>query len=150
MVASSRLERRRRSHLTPASRFVAEFIGSSNPMLGGLTAFTDGVAALVTANGLRLNVRCERSPSGATVTALIRPERVQILTAQHQRNDGLVAEIRSLIYLGEDVQFQVLVDGRETMLIYEGAECGHSAGGGRTADDSDRCRRCLRHSALTQ
>jgi putative spermidine/putrescine transport system ATP-binding protein len=104
-------------YLTPASRFVAEFIGSSNLMLGEVTAFADGVAAVVTANGLRLNVRCERPPAGATVTALIRPERVQILTAEHQRDDALVAEIRSLVYLGEDVQFQVLVDGRETMLI---------------------------------
>ena len=44
-------------------------------------------------------------------------DQVDQLTAQHQRKDGLVAEIRSLVYLGEDVQFQVLVDGRETMLV---------------------------------
>jgi spermidine/putrescine ABC transporter ATP-binding subunit len=104
-------------YLTPASRFVAEFIGSSNLMLGEVTEFADGVAAVVSANGLRLRMRCQTPPSGTTATVLVRPERIQILPTNHQRNDAFVAEIRSLVYLGEDVQFQVLVDGREAMLI---------------------------------
>jgi spermidine/putrescine ABC transporter ATP-binding subunit len=104
-------------YLTPASRFVAEFIGSSNLMLGDVTAFADGMAEVVTANGLRLRVRCDTPPPGTTITTLVRPERVQMAPADQQRSRGFVAEIRSLVYLGEDVQFQMLVDGREMMLV---------------------------------
>ena len=104
-------------YLTPASRFVAEFIGSSNLMLGDVTGFADGMAEVVTESGLRLRVRCDTPPAVTTITTLVRPERVQMVPTDPQRSDGFVAEIRSLVYLGEDVQFQVLVDGRETMWV---------------------------------
>jgi ABC-type Fe3+/spermidine/putrescine transport system ATPase subunit len=104
-------------YLTPTSRFVAEFIGSANLMTGDVTAFAEGMAEMVTANGLRLRVRCDTPPASTIITALVRPERIQMAPHDSQRSRSFVAEIRSLVYLGEDVQFQVLVDGRETVLV---------------------------------
>jgi ABC-type Fe3+/spermidine/putrescine transport system ATPase subunit len=99
----------------PASRFVAEFIGSSN-LLDAKTSSSAGSGTLLTtASGLRLVTAAAPRPA-ASVTALVRPERVHILQTGGSSANLFPAEVRSRTYLGDEAQFQVLVDGKETML----------------------------------
>ncbi len=103
----------------PASRFVAQFIGSSNLVDGALTRGQDGRTVLRMASGLCLAAEggAAGRESGAA-TALVRPERIRLLpeTGQPPRSpNGFAAEIRARTYLGDDCLFQLLVDGREMM-----------------------------------
>ena len=99
----------------PASRFVAEFIGSSN-LLDAKTSSSAGSGTLLTtASGLRLVTAAAPRPA-ASVTVLVRPERVRILQTGGSSANLFPAEVRSRTYLGDEAQFQVLVDGKETML----------------------------------
>ena len=104
-------------YLRPASRFVAEFIGSSNLLPGQLVGRTEGHVEVVTPAGLRLRVRCDTPPAGSNPTILIRPERIRVIANGDVVQDSFTAEIIALTYLGDDLQLQALIDGRETMLI---------------------------------
>ena len=104
-------------YLRPASRFVAEFIGSSNLLPGQLVGRTEGHVEVVTPAGLRLRVRCDTPPAASNPTILIRPERIRVIANGDVVQDSFTAEIIALTYLGDDLQLQALIDGRETMLI---------------------------------
>jgi spermidine/putrescine ABC transporter ATP-binding subunit len=99
----------------PASRFVAEFIGSSNLLDAKTSSAAGSGTLLTTASGLRLVTAATTRPA-ASVTALVRPERVRILQTGGSSANLFPAEVRSRTYLGDEAQFQVLVDGKETML----------------------------------
>ncbi len=80
-------------------------------------ASADGETELTTESGLRLRTRCAAPPASRTITVLVRPERVRIVADGGAGADGVLpAEIRSMVYLGDDAQFQLLVDGRQSML----------------------------------
>jgi spermidine/putrescine ABC transporter ATP-binding subunit len=101
----------------PASRFVAEFIGSSNLLDAKTSSSSTGSGTeLTTASGLRLMAAAATKPV-VRVTALVRPERVRILQTGGAGANLFPAEVRSRTYLGDEAQFQVLVDGKETMLV---------------------------------
>ncbi|MFI4998189.1 MAG: ABC transporter ATP-binding protein, partial [Hyphomicrobiales bacterium] len=84
----------------PASRFVAQFIGSSNLLDAKMSSSTAKGAELTTASGLRLVTAAAAKPA-ANVTALVRPERVRILQAGGACSGANLfpAEIRGRTYL---------------------------------------------------
>jgi spermidine/putrescine ABC transporter ATP-binding subunit len=100
----------------PASRFVAQFIGSSNLFEAKASSSNASGTELRTASGLRLVASAVAGPA-ASVTLLVRPERVRMLPAGGAGANLFPAEIRGRTYLGDEAQFDVLVDGKEIMLV---------------------------------
>ena len=100
----------------PASRFVAQFVGLSNLMDGDVRGRREG-SDFVTEAGLRL-VSATTVPPGAPVAALIRPERLLLGAsgAPPTAPNNFLAQVQQITYLGEDAQFRLLVEGRQTML----------------------------------
>jgi ABC-type Fe3+/spermidine/putrescine transport system ATPase subunit len=93
----------------PATRFVAEFIGSSNLLDGNVA--DDGAPTLITPDNLsfKLAATARRGPC----TALVRPECVQMMP-EGTIMDGpnlFAATVSNAVYLGEDAQFDLVVAG---------------------------------------
>ena len=106
-------------YLRPASRFVAEFIGASNLLEGRVTGYEDGRIEITTKTGLRLKAASAVAPTMDLVTMLIRPERIRLTPRnvdQPEADNLFVAEVRDMTYLGEDIQFRVLI-GNQPMLV---------------------------------
>jgi iron(III) transport system ATP-binding protein len=98
----------------PNSRFVADFIGTSNFIDGTVEAVDGGVYTVATADGM-LRVRSDaRYPVGAPVVVAARPEHVQLTAGANGAGpncwNGTVT-VRS--FLGESVDHVVDVGSRE-------------------------------------
>jgi spermidine/putrescine ABC transporter ATP-binding subunit len=105
---------------TPISRFVAEFIGSSNLLHVEVVGFSNGHLDLATAAGLRLKTRSPRMPIATKATALIRPERIRLVLgtgAAASPANTFAGEVRDMTYLGEDVHYRVLASQSEMFLV---------------------------------
>jgi spermidine/putrescine transport system ATP-binding protein len=105
---------------TPISRFVAEFIGSSNLLDVEVVGFSNGHLDLATAAGLRLKTRSPRMPIATKATALIRPERIRLVLgtgAAASPANTFAGEVRDMTYLGEDVHYRVLASQSEMFLV---------------------------------
>jgi len=96
----------------PATRFVAEFIGSSNLLPATIVERGEGVVIVTTDRGLRL--RCaidgEAAGTGVEVAVLIRPERVQIKAtglAGTPEENCFPARVVTVTYLGEDLRLDL-------------------------------------------
>jgi spermidine/putrescine transport system ATP-binding protein len=57
----------------PANRFVAAFIGISNLYAGSVATVENGIAQIVTGEGLAIRARCDLAP-GSAVDVVLRPE----------------------------------------------------------------------------
>jgi iron(III) transport system ATP-binding protein len=88
----------------PATRFVADFVGSANIVRGRVLpgARADGTAEVETACGM---LRCrlqDGARSGDTVEVLIRPESVALLTTAPQASENVwPAAVERILFLGE-------------------------------------------------
>lgn len=99
---------------SPQSRFVADFIGTSN-FFDGVIASTDDVLTEVlseTEKPFRFVCRHEDTfQINTTVTVVVRPERITISAAPDQNIPNcLRGEIQDESYLGTTVQYTVLTD----------------------------------------
>jgi spermidine/putrescine transport system ATP-binding protein len=98
----------------PANRFVADFIGSSN-FLDGKVAATDGDRRVTVTTDHGLSLRGEVTDPSATievgrsVTVVIRPERLELLTEASAADHGtsIAGRIRQGTYLGDHTEFRV-------------------------------------------
>jgi spermidine/putrescine transport system ATP-binding protein len=62
-------------YYSPATAFVAGFVGANNRMAGKVTSVDGAIAELVTSNGWSIRARCSRPlAAGAAVDAFVRPE----------------------------------------------------------------------------
>jgi spermidine/putrescine ABC transporter ATP-binding subunit len=101
---------------TPATRFVAGFIGDTNFFQGRVLSLMDGVCEIDTPAG---RVRATARPGvtvGAPATLAVRPERI---TMSPQAGEaGLRGHISDVIYLGNARKYVVrLSDGSECFLL---------------------------------
>ena len=113
---------------SPATPFVAEFIGTMNRLVSTVT--DDGYVEYA---GSRLRVdAAEGLPRGERVLVLVRPETVVLEAATDgpPANGGVVGEVVSHIFLGSVTQGQDRGSRRRAR-----AHGGHSAGPGRRAHD---------------
>ena len=107
---------------SPASCFVADFIGSSNLLQAEVVAETNGRLDLVTKGGLRLTAEAPERPRQRNVTALVRPERISLLTresaARLPASAGVFpARVLNVSYQGEDTHVRVAAGESESLLI---------------------------------
>lgn len=115
----------------PRSRFVADFIGTSN--------LFDGVAADggVEVTGLGLVAATEPGPSGRAATAVLRPEQVRVSEAGTGTWDGVVQDAA---FLGGRTTLAVRVPGRAAPVLatiagVTSVRRGDTVGLGWTVDD---------------
>ena len=94
---------------SPATRFVAEFIGSVNMFEGRVRGAADGEGVYIESAELGCTLRaerCTRTSAGATVWTAIRPERISI-GRQPPAQPGAPAEnavrgtVREIAYMGD-------------------------------------------------
>jgi iron(III) transport system ATP-binding protein len=100
----------------PGSRFVAEFIGSSNFLPGTVAATGAGQITVQTGPGPVLLRSALSIPVGGDVIVSIRPESVRLrpATAGEQARDGeWTGEVVSRAFLGDTVDHVVRVGGSE-------------------------------------
>jgi ABC-type Fe3+/spermidine/putrescine transport system ATPase subunit len=108
----------------PLTSFVADFIGSSNLLRGEARAADDGVGSIVVIHDLILR---SAEPPPATshdgkVIVLIRPERIHLgISNTAPAANGVIANrlrarVTDVVYLGDDVQLRLDVDGKAALM----------------------------------
>jgi ABC-type Fe3+/spermidine/putrescine transport system ATPase subunit len=113
---------------TPASRFVAEFIGLCNLLEATVRTVQGGEVVVETRGGLHLRVAGGPAAPGEQVAVVVRPEHVVPAPSPDAPNRRL-ARLRSSTYLGALSRHRVLVDGEELLMET------HAAGQVRPAAD---------------
>ena len=104
---------------TPRTRFVADFIGASNLLAGSVaSASSDGVVVQVDNLSLTSS-HCADVATGQAITVLIRPERVRLVSPVNDRSGSnlLAGRVVDVVYLGEDLQVSVEVEGRLALTV---------------------------------
>ena len=112
------LDTPRAIYFTPASEFVARFIGAAN-MLPGTTeaAVAAGTIGLVSlAGGVRIQAQfAAATPTGAAVQLAVRPESITLAAANTPAADAgnaIPAVLRSISFLGATVRCDVDAAGQ--------------------------------------
>jgi molybdate/tungstate transport system ATP-binding protein len=100
----------------PATEFVARFTGTENVFEASVARDGDGTRLRV--GGSTLGVRTDH-PAGSTVSACVRPSRVQIRPASERPSgsDALTGTIRRQLNEGDEYRVHVAVDGADLELI---------------------------------
>jgi len=101
----------------PASRFVADFIGNTNLLDAEVLRWREGIAEIVTESGLRLLARTAAAPAARRLTALVRPELIRIGTAAASVANAFTAEVREVVYLGDEAQYRLRLGERAELLL---------------------------------
>ena len=98
----------------PASRFVADFIGTTNLLTGAIESI-DGEAALVRLEGGdACRVVGHDLATGQTIELSIRPESIFMKPSNGASPDGVPpmrAQVEQVAYMGGTVQYQVRTHG---------------------------------------
>jgi spermidine/putrescine ABC transporter ATP-binding subunit len=101
---------------TPASYFVADFVGDSNFLAGTVTEAGADHAIVETAGKLRLPVRATAPVApGTRVRVSLRPEKIALEPGAHPR--GLPGTVDEAVYMGEVTRYAVRVADEETLLV---------------------------------
>lgn len=105
---------------TPATGFVASFIGRSNFLRGTVIRKDEEEAEVSTRKGLR--IRTYPSPelsTGQEVTLAIRPERIRLLETREARSlpNGCAGTIEFIAYLGASTQYQIISEQGEWLIV---------------------------------
>jgi spermidine/putrescine transport system ATP-binding protein len=126
----------------PRNRFVADFIGTSNFMIGTIASSDGGDLVTVTSErGLTLHGRVtDRSavPAvGDAVTVVIRPERIEVAPGDASAATGWTSvsgRIHQGTYLGDQTEYRVQTDQAGELIVRlqntMGASIGQSLGPG--------------------
>ncbi|MGI9306960.1 MAG: ABC transporter ATP-binding protein [Gammaproteobacteria bacterium] len=110
----------------PADRFVADFIGEANLLVGEAAPHAGG-AIVRLKNGAALTVPESGELRGA-VTLAIRPERVVLETpAAEEKENRIAGEIADVVYQGNTTRYHVRLDGGETAAALEFSARGATA-----------------------
>ena len=108
---------------SPATEFVAGFLGASNMLDGELQGGANGTTSILTTNGDTLKANSDRVPTGVgpSVKVGVRPEKITIVpdegSAPTDRNvvKGL---LRMSTYIGVNYQYKVEGPGGIEMTVY--------------------------------
>jgi putative spermidine/putrescine transport system ATP-binding protein len=97
-----------RLYETPANRFVAGFVGDSTELKGTLGASQGGASEFLLPGGERLaGVNVNGSQPGASVHALVRPERIEAHLSMPRFTDNVLkAAVTDVIYFGDHLRLR--------------------------------------------
>jgi spermidine/putrescine transport system ATP-binding protein len=106
----------------PATRFVANFIGTSNVLTGRLERTGDTWALAGLGPDERVLVAdAGQAQSGQEVELAIRPEKMVLRTEQDPPPPGqcaLRARVTEIVYLGTSTQYRMVTDGGQAVAVY--------------------------------
>ena len=106
-------------YATPASQFVADFIGTANMIPSAVLSFGNGEAEIETL-GTKFRVKTSLSlQPGDAVKLIVRPEAVSL-----SRNSGIPAEIASSVFMGSYQDYVLSAHG-QTLLIIDSDPANH-------------------------
>lgn len=92
----------------PQDRFVAQFIGESNLFAGRVSVTDSGQSVLETDDGVRVLFRRSELTKAERAEILIRPEHLQLHTADHAENQPmLIGQLEQVVFVGSDYQLIV-------------------------------------------
>lgn len=91
---------------TPASRTVAEFVGTSN-VLAGKVRRIEGRTQLDIGGGVTLDVTEASLPGGASVDVIIRPEHLSLAGSHSGGRSVLEGTIENVLFAGFDLRLFV-------------------------------------------
>jgi spermidine/putrescine transport system ATP-binding protein len=117
----------------PASRYVADFVGTSNFLEGRVESVGEGRASLVTHTGVRLEGRA-RSGVGAGETGCvsIRPEQIRMTRAPGEAS--LEVTVHNRIFLGEHTEYLVRHETLGNIIVLAPRQAEHGAHGFETGE----------------
>lgn len=97
----------------PADRFVADFIGETNFLVGEIRAVCDGKADIALDCGVRVSADAPNGVAcGDKVTVMVRPEHARLLAKGGTELSTLSGQLEGVVYFGTDTYFNVrLSDG---------------------------------------
>jgi iron(III) transport system ATP-binding protein len=104
-------------YLEPASRYVADFVGSSNELHGTLRTLDRSVAVVETDLGEVRGVPADGLASGSRVVVICRPERTRLAREEPQSPNRWPAEVRASAFLGPNLEHVVHV-GDHTFRVW--------------------------------
>ncbi len=88
----------------PNSRYVADFVGTSNFFNGKLQGLPDGLSVVLLDNGMRMQgLPGDCLVDGQKVCVSVRPEQMKL----HRQGEGLEVEVHNRIFLGEHTEYLV-------------------------------------------
>jgi spermidine/putrescine transport system ATP-binding protein len=91
----------------PSSRFVADFIGETNFLVGQIQA-REGSAARVEVDGLALWARAGSDvPASGTATVAVRPEKIQLSRQKLDGRNAFEGMVEAVTYVGKDSDYRV-------------------------------------------
>jgi spermidine/putrescine transport system ATP-binding protein len=126
----------------PVNRFVADFIGVSNPIVGRITQFDVETrrASIETERGLRLRGQVTDPAATLTtddrVTVAVRPERLTVEPAASATSDGAASwtsvpgRINQGTYLGDQTEFRIDTDLAGVLIVRRQNAAGIGGGPG--------------------
>jgi ABC-type Fe3+/spermidine/putrescine transport system ATPase subunit len=115
-------------YAAPRSRFVAEFVGLSN-FLDGRVRSVAGAEMVVTAGGLTLTVPALAGVRpGEPVVAFVRPSDVTVQAADVPADDSVPARVDKATYLGEKMDYRLLLEGGVPLRVQADARVRHEPG----------------------
>jgi spermidine/putrescine transport system ATP-binding protein len=104
----------------PVSRFVADFIGTSNLLGGTVVSAAEGIVEVALEAGGRCRARADGLAPGAAVEIAVRPEALELVPRDGPATDAppdgaggswLRGTIEQSAYLGTSISYQVRTDG---------------------------------------
>ena len=102
----------------PKSRFVAEFIGESNFLTGGIIAHQEDKSMVLIDKDLRLLIpSVNHLPIGTVITLVVRPEKIEIFPPNFTAKYNFSGRIENLVYLGTDTRYVVGLNDKIKIVI---------------------------------
>ncbi|HSK52581.1 MAG TPA: ABC transporter ATP-binding protein [Clostridia bacterium] len=99
----------------PTTRFVADFIGTTNLLAGTVVGRDAGVTTIRLAGGELAPTAMNGLAPGAAVELCVRPEAISILPGP--ANAGLDGRVEHAAYLGTTIQYQVRTAGGQPLTV---------------------------------
>jgi spermidine/putrescine transport system ATP-binding protein len=108
---------------SPATEFVAGFLGASNLLDGQLEASNNGLTSIMTSSGDTVVANTDRIPSGIgpTVRVGVRPEKITIFPEEDMPTAGfnhISGLLRMSTYIGVNYQYKVDGPGGHELTVY--------------------------------
>jgi len=105
----------------PATRFVADFIGETN-FLGATVSELHGDEATVLVDGmlpLRVSTHSAKVNAGDKITIAIRPEKIDLHSAQDEISNFLPGKIEECIFIGTDNRYVMRITEKSALIVRE-------------------------------
>jgi spermidine/putrescine transport system ATP-binding protein len=105
----------------PGTRFVANFIGTSNIVSGRLERRGDGWALAGLGPDERVLVAADAVPPGLEAEIAVRPEKIVLRAETDPPPPGscaLRAKVTEVVYLGTSTQYRTVTDAGPRMAVY--------------------------------